>query len=58
MPQSLKLILCTLNAFARNGMEITPTWRMNPTIIEPIKYIFENNPIWKIDFVALLIVKE
>lgn len=57
-PQSLSESMVTWNASAKNGTEITPNWRIKPTMIAPTRYLFENKPTWKIDFVAFLIVRE
>lgn len=57
-PQSCKLRLWTLNAFAKTGIEITPNCKMNPTMIAPIRYILENRPICNMDFVEFLIDNE
>lgn len=57
-PQSLKLKNCTSNALAKVGTEITTNCKKSPNIIEPIRYLFLNNPTWNMDFVALRIESE
>ena len=56
--QSLIVSLYTPNKFAIGAKDITINWSKNPSIIAPIKYIFENNPIWNIDLVSFLIFNE
>ena len=57
-PQSFMLKNCTPNALAKAGTEITSNCKNRPNTIEPIRYLFLNNPTWKIDFVLLRIESE
>ena len=57
-PQLYTDRFCTLNAFAKAGIVITPNCRMKPSITAPTKYIFENKPTRNTDLDKLRIDKE
>ena len=58
MSQSVNDNCVTLNIWAIPGIDVSPTCKIIPTIIDKIKTLFLKNPTSNIDFLLFLIVSE